>query len=79
MAQITNAQLLTALQSLEGRVGKMEIRMDKYEAAINAFNDRMSDIEVNIKTGRVIIGFISAICSPLITATLVLIIQHNFH
>ena len=79
MAQITNAQLLTALQSLEGRVGKMETRMDGYESAIKAFNERMSDIEINIKAGRVIIGIISAIVSPVITATLVLIIQHSFH
>lgn len=79
MAQITNAQLLTALQALEGRVGKMETRMDKYESAINAFNDRMADIETNIKAGRLIIGVISAIVSPAITALLVIFIQHTFH
>lgn len=78
MPQSITAQLLDAVRLLENRVGVLEGRMDAYERSIRDFTDRLNAIENNIKMGRLILGFISALVSPLITSMIILYIQHVF-
>lgn len=78
MPQSITSQLLDAVRLLETRLSAVEKRMDTYEVSIKTYTDRLNAIENNIKMGRLILGFISGLLSPLITSLIIIYIQHIY-
>lgn len=73
---ITNAQINDTINKLEQRVGKLENRMDENDGAIKQMKNSIDALNITIGSARMIIVGVSAVVGPLITALIVLIIQH---
>lgn len=70
--QITNMQLNESMKRLEERVGKLESRMDRSDDALKLLSDEIKNLSQAVYAARVILMFVS----PIITAVIVLVIQH---
>lgn len=73
---ITNSQLNDSINQLASRVGKLENRVDKSDGALDKMKDKLDALVAEFKAARIVIGVIGAIVTPVLTATIVLIIQH---
>jgi hypothetical protein len=73
---ITNAHLNDSINQLVTRVGKLENRVDKSDGALDEMKDKLDALVAEFKAARIVIGVVGAIVTPIVTALIVLIMQH---
>lgn len=74
--QITNNALNDSITKVEDRVGKLEKRMDTNDSVIKDMKTALDALVVEFKAARLVLGLITAIVTPMVTAIAVIIVQH---
>lgn len=80
---ITNGQLNDTINRIEARVGKLESRMDTNDGDIKDVKREIKDIKdtvskllTSFNAAKIVLGAVGMVGTPLVTAIIVLIIQH---
>ena len=76
MPQITNNALNDSVNRIEARVGKLEKRMDDNDGVIKDMKNALDALVSEFKAARTVLGLVGAVVTPILTATIILIIQH---
>lgn len=70
------ADIKVTIAKLEERVRDLEELTDKHQGLLEKLTDRLDSIDAGLKFSRATFGIISGIVGPVLTAVIVLLVQH---